>query len=516
MSSISVTHPEVAAQWHPTRNGDLRPEDFTAGSDHKVWWKCNITCPEGCEHSWDATIGSRCRGNGCPYCASNGRKFCIHETLSFKYPDISKEWHPLRNETLMPSDVSTGSSVKVWWLCSETCPKGCLHEYQMSIAKRTTRGDSCPYCAGKKLCPHISLKETHPDIALQWHPTLNKIKVDEITSNSGRKVWWLCPNTCPEGCKHEWEAIISNRVKGRGCPKCSNKGQITIPCYHLSIQYTHPQIAAQWHPEKNGDLRPTNVSFGSTQQVWWLCPNTCPEGCKHEWKTAVSNRGSSKSGCPYCAINKKAFCKHMTINYTHPEIAKQLHPTKNNISALDILAGSGIKVWWTCNKGHEWQSIIGSRTKGTGCPHCVNKTEAKLYDYLRSHFPDAQAQFSPDWIKPRRFDFYISSINLIVELDGPQHFRQISNWNCHVKTTEADVYKMQRAFTNGLSVLRLLQEEVADASESWLNENVKPCLTKYDSPQSILIVSEENANIYDEHERLLEGQVAEPLSDNEE
>ena len=66
--NLAVLHPDVAAQWHPTKNGDLTPYDVTPGSGKKVWWKCE----KG--HEWDATVGDRTRGRGCPHCYKEGRK----------------------------------------------------------------------------------------------------------------------------------------------------------------------------------------------------------------------------------------------------------------------------------------------------------------------------------------------------------------------------------------------------------------------------------------------------------
>ena len=34
---LSVTHPDLAAQWHPTRNGPLTPDAVRAGTSAKVW-----------------------------------------------------------------------------------------------------------------------------------------------------------------------------------------------------------------------------------------------------------------------------------------------------------------------------------------------------------------------------------------------------------------------------------------------------------------------------------------------
>jgi hypothetical protein len=39
--NLAVLHPEVAAQWHPTGNGNLLPTHVTAGSDRNVWWRCD-------------------------------------------------------------------------------------------------------------------------------------------------------------------------------------------------------------------------------------------------------------------------------------------------------------------------------------------------------------------------------------------------------------------------------------------------------------------------------------------
>ncbi len=46
--------PELVAQWHPTKNGQLTPCDVTAGSGRKVWWKC----PKGDDHEWPAIVAS--------------------------------------------------------------------------------------------------------------------------------------------------------------------------------------------------------------------------------------------------------------------------------------------------------------------------------------------------------------------------------------------------------------------------------------------------------------------------
>jgi hypothetical protein len=57
---------------------------------------------------------------------------------------------------------------------------------------------------------------------------------------------------------------------------------------------------------------------------------------------------------------------------THPALVAEWHPTKNgDLTPADVFAGSGRKVWWLCEEGHEWEAIGSSRTWGTGCPICA-------------------------------------------------------------------------------------------------------------------------------------------------
>lgn len=62
-NDLQTLFPDIAKEWHPTKNGELTPSDVVAGSDKKVWWKCS----EG--HEWEATICNRTvNGTGCLQC----------------------------------------------------------------------------------------------------------------------------------------------------------------------------------------------------------------------------------------------------------------------------------------------------------------------------------------------------------------------------------------------------------------------------------------------------------------
>jgi very-short-patch-repair endonuclease len=276
-----------------------------------------------------------------------------------------------------------------------------------------------------------------------------------------------------------------------------------------SILETHPEIAKQWHPTKNEELKPENFSFGSGQKVWWLCNKTCPEGCLHEWESNISSRcGYMKSGCPYCCENSRILCKHVSIVYTHPEIVKQWHPTKNEeLKPKDFTFGSGQRVWWVCKYDHSWDATIIKRCRDNrGCPYCKNKTEEKLRIYLDCKSLNPISQFKNTWcIYPEtnnyfRFDFLIEKFNLIIELDGEQHFKQVSNWKSPELNQEKDIYKMKKALENLYSIIRIKQQEVWDNDYSWLEEKLLPHIKNYEIPCVLYI--EENKD-YEKYKNLM-------------
>ena len=136
------------------------------------------------------------------------------------------------------------------------------------------------------------------------------------------------------------------------------------------LAITHQKVAAQWHPTKNGDLTPDDVTAGSGKKVWWQCE----VADDHEWQAALYSRtGSRKDGCPACSGKKRVLSNCLAT--IHPELAKQWHPTKNEgLTPFNVTAGCNKKIWWQCEREHEWQAIIANRKKGQNCPFCGNNS----------------------------------------------------------------------------------------------------------------------------------------------
>ena len=275
-NDVQTVNPTLALEWHPTKNGDLKPTDVSAGSKKKVWWKCSK-----CGHEWQATINNRNTRSGCPHCAGRKSHYDRLDNLQIENPTLAKQWHPTKNGLLKPTGITAGSSKKVWWLGN------CGHEWQASVNNRN-RGGGCPYCSGKKILKGFNdLQTINPSLAKEWHPTKNApLKAFDVVAGSNKRVWWKCPV-----CGGEWQAKVQDRNRGDGCPYCSGK---KILKGFNDLQTINPSLAKEWHPTKNGLLKPSDVTAGTRKKVWWLCPV-----CGREWKAEIGNRNRG-SGCPKC------------------------------------------------------------------------------------------------------------------------------------------------------------------------------------------------------------------------
>lgn len=276
-NNLAVKYPEIAKEWHPTKNKELTPHNCTPKSGKKVWWLGS------CTHEWETIISHRTsQKSGCPYCTS--KIFSYQKSLEFLRPELVKEWHPTKNTTT-PDKVFVQSGQTVWWVCN----KDSSHEWKMSIQQRTKNNSPCPHCNKNRANENYNFALLHPNLLQEWDFTKNtSLDPKWLTSNSHHKVWWICSKG------HEWQEIIRNRVHNRNCPYCSNHKVSE----ENNLLVNFPDIAKELHPIKNGDLKSKDIIYGSNQKVWWLCS----KDTTHEWETRIYSRTSGGSGCPYCCL----------------------------------------------------------------------------------------------------------------------------------------------------------------------------------------------------------------------
>ena len=164
--------------------------------------------------------------------------------------DLLLQWHPTKNGTRTPETVTFASHQKVWWICEQG------HEWEGSIYIRTSRISRCPYCTGRRIIPGKNdFASQRPELVAQWHPTKNNGKrPEEVFVSSHERIWWICEFG------HEWNASVRSRSAGTGCPVCKRR---LLLRGENDLATTHPTLAREWHPTKNGKQKPSDVLAGT-------------------------------------------------------------------------------------------------------------------------------------------------------------------------------------------------------------------------------------------------------------
>ena len=402
-NDLLTLNPDLAKEWSYNLNGTLTPEDVTAKSGKKVWWKCS----KG--HEWQAVVYSRATGRGCPICMSGLQTSfqeyailyylekcgieAIHSYRKRGYEiDIyipSKKigieydgyfWHKDKIDKDLEKNLKCNNdNIKLYRIrenlppLKDTSIDYIIHkEHELSKIIKLILSEIIENDVDIDLerdsieieNMRIFVEKEHsflslnPDVALEWNFEKNGCLMPEnFTLNSGKKVWWKCIKG------HEWQASIANRTRGTGCPYCSN--QKNLRGYN-DLLTTNPSLAEEWNYEKNDGLTAMDVSLNSNKKVWWKCSKG------HEWEAVIANR-SAGSGCPYCSGHKvlKGYNDLGTIN---PTLANEWNYDKNgDVTPEDFTANSGKNAWWKCTSGHEWKARIINRNNGIGCPYCSGR-----------------------------------------------------------------------------------------------------------------------------------------------
>ena len=410
------------------------PADVTPGSNKKVWWQC----PKG--HEWQAVIHNRVKGQGCPYC-SGKRLIKDLNDLQTKYPEVAAEWNYAKNAPINPSDIMPNANMMLWWKCS----KG--HEWQ-ATANNRVQGKGCPYCSGHKvIVGENDLLTKNQELASEWNYEKNfPLRPENIKSGRNKKAWWKCKQ-----CGYEWEAIVSSRNRGSGCPRCARRFHSSFPeqALFFYIHKTYPDAVNSYkgifdnnmeldiyvpslmigieydgeraHPKSrlNKDIRKyqmckdagikliriREIEYTGQTPICDIQINTHFTSATNEKLNEVIEHLSK-----YIPLNNdynvdrdqiqiyeqiKNIQKARTLEEEYPNLAKEWNYDKNgNLTPAMFFSGDGNRVWWKCSLGHEWIAAIQPRTKrGVGCPYCSNQKTLAGYNDLATTDPSIAAEW---------------------------------------------------------------------------------------------------------------------------
>lgn len=284
---LRIRNPVLFSQIDRSRYTEEYLNKITYGTHTKLWWICPIN-PCGC-HVWDASVAHRSGGKGCPFCARNGKRRCIHQSF-MNIPHMAADFDSILNPGVDPYKISYGSDIVLNWRCRDhkTCNE---HVYQSTVAN----GNNCPFCSSHQTCRCNSFIN-NPVLASEFYQELNPgIDPIKIPIFSHINVKWVCQKhkTCNE---HIWRSNVSHRSNGNGCPYCSNK--LVCSCDNIMRDELLAKEFDFENPE-NVYIDPYKLSYGSSLYIWWKCSK-----CSYSWGCIVYNRTTHDSGCPSCSAKR--------------------------------------------------------------------------------------------------------------------------------------------------------------------------------------------------------------------
>jgi very-short-patch-repair endonuclease len=395
-NSLQAVAPDLAAQWHPVKNGDLRPSDIVAGSNQRVWWQCIRG------HEWQAHIGTRVhQRTRCPNCSQRHRSGAEVAL----YAELHEVLVPHLGAGAVRRDQRIKTVEKRIGRCDMLVDVGeriVVVEYDGAYWHRNrieddTKKGTAVRGAGHSMirvreAPLVALHED--DVVVERGADTHVAAVAVLTRmvQSG----WLSAELGP--------AVEDYTASGKRVGTALCTSVLADVEYEDrgadSLAVTHSELAAQWDVEANGDLSPRHVTPGSYTPAWW----TCPLGDSYQAAPAERVRGR---GCPVC--NGKQVTSRNSLATCRPDIAAEYSP-ENPKTADQVGVGTHAAAMWRCAAcAHSWKASVTSRTRlGAGCPACAGKVATATANLAALHpavaatwHPDRNKELRPDMLRPR-------------------------------------------------------------------------------------------------------------------
>lgn len=436
--SFADLNPMTAREWHPTKNGDVCPDEVKPNSAYKAWWKCLAR-----GHEWQAPVSNRSGSSptSCPKCTmwgtSSSQIRIAYELIAVGIPivldhprvpvsgrrpvaadmvipdykliiEYDGSFYHARSDSLEKDRKQSRHLEEAGWTVLRIRPESMqpIDEFSIEIPNGASikaisiatlvrinelgypvnrladyKKDPELWAAAESDAAALNLKsrsllQEFPDIAAEWHPTLNGLRSpDDVNPGSKEPAWWLCKQ-----CGHEWRVRPGHRTKGgSGCPECGRKTAAIkkrMPKPGNSLAEVYPRLLKIFHPDKNGDLDLYQVNNGAVLTIWWRCPD-----CGHEWKT----RQPRNAGCRPCGTKRRALAMTTpgpgeSLADLYPAVAAQWHPSKNGDLLPSQIKETHTKaVWWLClDCDRSWKVSPRNRVGlGAGCRRCASEEAAR-------------------------------------------------------------------------------------------------------------------------------------------
>ena len=294
-------------------------------------------------------------------------------------------WDQERNSSEAWATVTPRATRKVWWRCPE-----CGERFESRVADMSS-WPRCPRCDERQRAEWRAAYAQYKDTPVASVPELAAAWDDEADPNQIMVAggWELRRFACPRG---HHPRLSPLRYLQSGCPHC--RGQRTTEERLAALEIDpdafelNREIAAQWHPTRNGSLDVRHLSPTSRRPVWWL-----DASCGHEWQASPADREKrQRLRCPACRTILDSLAYHF------PRLADEWSAS-NPLTAWQVRPSGTLPFTpvWTCSAqpGHAWTASLASRTSGSGCPMCrdagKSSVELQHLEAARSVFGNASS-----------------------------------------------------------------------------------------------------------------------------
>lgn len=385
----------------------------------------------------------------------------IYEKSFASHPK-SKYWS--KNNNIISLNVSKSSHDKYLFECDK-----CNHTFKSNLNNITNNNTWCPYCVNRKLCEDNNCKTCFQNSFAsneksKYWSKQNKLVPRQVFKNSSKKILFDC------NCGHQFNTILSSiTTNNTWCPYCCIPQLIlceNIECNNcLKKSFASHEKSKFWSNENK--LKPRQVLISSSKIFKFDCYK-----CTHDFQCNLNNITNNNNWCPFCS--NQQLCKNKNCQACFDKsfasyIKSEFWSNKNILKPRQVFKGSSKKYYFNCNKcNNEFFSSLNAISNGRWCNNCKFKTELKLFEWLKKNYNDVKVQITFVWSQKKRYDFVIK--NIIIELDGPQHFRQVSNWISPKENKINDDLKNKLAHENGYRMIRICQEIVLNDLEYWKSQ----------------------------------------------
>lgn len=506
-------HPR-SAYWDYDNNGSLLPEHLTVKSGRYCNFKCST-----CLHVWRIAPINMCKRNeGCSFCS--GQAICKLRNCTTCYPNTfySHEFsdHWADDNIDKPWEVFKNSGTEYVFIC-KTCPNKFITK-PLHINRNGTMQCSC--CLKSKVCNNpncIQCEERsfarHP--MSQYWSDKNRLRPRQVAMFNNDSVYFDCP------CGHEIFMAPHTVASGSWCKYCCmNSSEFCDnidckACFDKSLA-SDTYLMSRLSLENKIDAR--RVTKGSKDKLLFNC-----DKCTHSMMMSPEKLKTNPKMCKYCTHRELCLNDDCDYCFKHSFISSERsqYLADKSRNARLIPVSSNKSENFICEKGHTFTMTPNKITQENNwCPHCKYKTESIVQKFLTDNKYVVEAQKRilgcrlTQWLP---FDFYLPELDIVIEIDGEQHFKQVAKWTCKEEVQMKDTFKALHLAKNGISLIRIFQVDIHKNRIDWKNElllsidRIRQTAQETGYPHILTISRDES--LYDEHYKLLESHSIESARD---